>query len=393
MKSLFSFSAILILSHLLCGCATSNVGSSQGSGSTGYKSEGGGYQREYPATAAPAEGRKAEEEERLWEEILVLDQPEGYYHYLRTYPEGKYREQAIRKLEQVKQELQMQLQQKEQELQELEQAHKKAEEDQKSRQALQILEELLEEVSSGIGDGRTDSVGLGDLSTKGGAPQPPVPEESIFQLPAPKPTNEYDLELQEEIPALSRFQDSLTLGDINDALSAILDGCGYYDKRYFKLEDRNGFVLSTRLERIQEDGTPYDPRFREGDRPLSLDENISFLQYLKKLFISETGYYRILVFAISEVPIPVEKEVKPEQSMGMVRSQVFSDGSPSLPFSAEKEKVSTDFFCKVLVYEFRQDNVNESHVNAFLRFKSNLQAMDHLRGSGFLDQVKKFSRP
>lgn len=94
-----------------------------------------------------------------------------------------------------------------------------------------------------------------------------------------------------------RLKTSVTrFGEVDGRLSEALDANGYFERSYYAVPD--GFALVTRIEQINDDGTP-----RGGSQRWSLEapslKEFSFSAYLRAVFLAPPGYYRVIVFFVT----------------------------------------------------------------------------------------------
>jgi hypothetical protein len=110
----------------------------------------------------------------------------------------------------------------------------------------------------------------------------PPPKASTFTTLS----DEYFRKSDEEI---------VLLRDVDNQLSKALEDAGYAEKSYYAVPD--GFALASRLEQINPDGTPKPEleRWTIKHRPLT---KFSLSSYIRALFTSQPGYFRVIVFVI-----------------------------------------------------------------------------------------------
>lgn len=138
---------------------------------------------------------------------------------------------------------------------------------------------------------------------------------------------------------------SASLFDVADALRAALQASGYLERRYFAAP--GGFVMVTRLEQTDEQGTPLPG----GKRYLLSDDlvDFSFTAYIRNLFFAPEGYYRFIAFVVTDRTYTTGDSALAEDA-ALARLRGGSVALPSvfrdLPFS-EHHRVDA------LIYEFR----------------------------------------
>ena len=92
-----------------------------------------------------------------------------------------------------------------------------------------------------------------------------------------------------------------TVGDVVGAIIGAMEQSGYVERSFFRTE-AGGVALVTRLERINDDGTPSLAAERwpnSGDHYASRDSLFAFLQ---GLFYVDPGHYRVIVFVLQDLP-------------------------------------------------------------------------------------------
>jgi len=145
-----------------------------------------------------------------------------------------------------------------------------------------------------------------------------------------------------------------TLQHVSNKIHAALDEGGYFDTSFYQFRN-GGFALATKLEKINEDGSPVvgaerwtavaGPRF-----------DMTFTEYLKNLFISEPGYYRIIVFIVSaEAFNQSPDEVEQETAEAWVAA-----GANALHKDIAKAEYTDDHRCTALVYVFEKSKTAPS---------------------------------
>lgn len=142
------------------------------------------------------------------------------------------------------------------------------------------------------------------------------------------------------------FQQSL--GDVDELLTRALDKAGYAERSYFSVA--NGFALVTRLEQVDANGFPLagSARWATQVEPLS---RFSLNQYLKDLLGTTPGYFRVVVFIITDQPF-AEKGVLPNKPNKDDTVGWLHQGVNRLPTSTAKMHYTQQHDCTVLIYEF-----------------------------------------
>lgn len=191
-----------------------------------------------------------------------------------------------------------------------------------------------------------------------------------FEWPPPKASEEYVL-------PRSVFGDGSrpqVFSDIDRILVAALNAGGYAARSYYSVP--NGFALATRIEQINEDGTPKTPpaRFALEPEPVSIWQP---REYFRALLKGVPGYYRVIVFILTDTPFQASGERPTEaQATGWV-----SSGVNVLPRAIGDLPFTRDVNCTALVYEFTRKPGADSDATQF-DVPGRLDAMTHLVKSG-----------
>ncbi len=167
-----------------------------------------------------------------------------------------------------------------------------------------------------------------------------------FPWPPPPPSSAL------EIP-VDRFHGAKDLGGVNAKLKAALIKAGYVDGgRYYSIP--RGFAIATQIEHINRDGSPMAGEERWQPNPLPPDLTLANL--LKVLFDAKPGFYRIIVFAITDVPISPEG-TPPNQE---VAGEWLHHGMLSLPSTIAEISYTRATACTALIYEFERRGYNDA---------------------------------
>jgi hypothetical protein len=173
--------------------------------------------------------------------------------------------------------------------------------------------------------------------------------------------------------------DVVHLRDIDNRLSDALDTAGYVEKSYYAVPD--GFALVARLEQINPDGTPKSDPDRWALEVAPLRE-FSLTDYLKALFKSEPGYFRVIAFIITPHPFS-------QYAMRVSRQEAIEwlyEGFNRLPTCVGMQPYSEDYTCTALIYEFEKQRGEET---ACTVIPGRLPARTHLENSGLMDSLRR----
>jgi hypothetical protein len=164
-----------------------------------------------------------------------------------------------------------------------------------------------------------------------------------------------------------------TLREVNSRIRQALEENGYFDSSYYAIPD--GFALATRIEQINDDGTP-----KAGIQRWSIEvprlARLSFTDYIHALFYAPPGYYRVIVFLITpHAFVQREEPVTAEQA-----NHWAVEGGNLLPSSIASQHFSTEAYnCTAIIYEFaRRTESDEPKILA----PGRLQGRIHLEKAG-----------
>ena len=212
-------------------------------------------------------------------------------------------------------------------------------------------------------------------------PPPPPPSASIgldiqeFPWPPPKASAMYVL------PS-TIFSNARNLEDINQKLFRALDVNGYSEIRYFSIPSSSniGFVLVTRLEQINEDATSKKGNERWNDT--MNNENFNFGDYIKSIFLTKKGYFRVIAFAVTEDSF-YQSNIMPSKATALSWLQT---GANKLPNSIGQTLNNPNYKVTALIYEYEQE---ENKDTAKLEERSKHTGKEHLVFSKILEEITK----
>ena len=142
------------------------------------------------------------------------------------------------------------------------------------------------------------------------------------------------------------FREASHLQAVSAKLVAPLRASGYWEYSFHRAP--NGFALVTRLERINADGSQVAESLRyrrPGDR-----ESFSLSSYIRRLFFAPEGYYRLIVFVVTDRPFTATgKPIEEPAALRLLR-----DGANVLPPEFKRMEFSAAHSIDALIYEFRK---------------------------------------
>ena len=168
------------------------------------------------------------------------------------------------------------------------------------------------------------------------------------------------------------------LVDIADKLERALNEAEYPIWSYSFAP--NGFALVTQLEQIKFDGTP-SPEPARWSTDLPPVTNMTLLEFIKALAYATRGYYRVIVFIVTDQPWSREGE---RPTIVMAEAWLAS-GFNWLPPSIGKLTYGPDYRTMALVYEFEK----HSRYSDAILVPSPTSADDHLIKAGIFDPLSR----
>lgn len=195
------------------------------------------------------------------------------------------------------------------------------------------------------------------------APKSSVREMAKFPWPPPLASATVRIK-----PAqLSSRKSIKLLGDASELLEDKLNKSKYIEKSYYAVP--GGFALATRIEQINKDGSFKNP----GRWSLKTNAMTSFSlsEYIERLFLAPKGYFRVVVFVVTNEPFVQSKDApSKEQAMRWI-----NEGQNDLEPAVAKMSYTSTHRITALIYEF----VKSDQGSPQLSTPSELTGADHLR--------------
>lgn len=173
----------------------------------------------------------------------------------------------------------------------------------------------------------------GNKSTLSNCPQCPT-----FPIPPPAAS-------ATEVLNGSLFRQCTTLGQVSNKISDVLQQKDY-PRSYYALSNNSGFAIVAQMEQMNpQNAQSADPRWGIKLPPLR-----SFGDYLKSLFYAREGYYRTIVFVVSNQAFSqnLNTKIKKEDALAWLKS-----GLNTLPIEIARHKWTKDYKVTALIYEFK----------------------------------------
>ena len=135
------------------------------------------------------------------------------------------------------------------------------------------------------------------------------------------------------------------LGATLDTLVHALNRAGYADWSVYGYRDA-GFAVATRMERIQDDGSPDQDRWLFEHEP---SREFSLRELLSRLFQARPGHFRVIVFIVTQrVVTPGDGELTDSTA-----TKWYQEGAADLPYGMRRLVVDS-LHTEALIYEFRR---------------------------------------
>jgi hypothetical protein len=168
----------------------------------------------------------------------------------------------------------------------------------------------------------------------------------ILPFPWPPPTATAKYLLPKRILSIT---DSVSLGEVAALVRDALSRAGVEEYAVYSVKGDSGLAFVTRLERIDADGRPLPLPDRW---PQELNSNIrahSLPAYLKSLFVSSPGYYRMVAIVLAAGPV-----VANGPQLTAKQADALIGGSQHVPPELMSRFVS-GLEATALIYQFRYD--------------------------------------
>ena len=162
-------------------------------------------------------------------------------------------------------------------------------------------------------------------------------------------------------------------------LESALQDTDYETWRYLSVP--HGFALATQLEQIRPDGTPRPGKERFRTDMTSLGD-MTIVEFLKALAKAPPGYYRVIVFIVTDTPFSRSDRTATEQEA----QQWLRAGLNQLPKAIGALAYAEDYRTTALVYEFQKSSKDSE---ATLVPRSPESGKIHLERAGIWDALTR----
>ncbi|MEY4902254.1 MAG: hypothetical protein RLZZ292_69 [Bacteroidota bacterium] len=161
----------------------------------------------------------------------------------------------------------------------------------------------------------------------------------------------------------SFFKNCKKLGDIDQKLNTVLLQQGY-ERSYFKVP--GGFAIVSRLEQINDDASSKQEPNRWSDQ---VPPVASFSEFVGALFFPRVGFFRIVVFMVTDVPFNQKQEAVSKNEA----TAWLADGKNVLPEGAAILPLNPNFNCTALIYEYQFSENQKSSLSKRFSVQTHLE--------------------
>jgi hypothetical protein len=203
------------------------------------------------------------------------------------------------------------------------------------------------------------------------------PDENIPSFPKwPPPQASANMEIPRDLLITGVTRPRIM--DVASRLISALDKAEYGERSFYSVP--GGFALVSRIEQIHPDGRSMEQNARWPLTPQP-PRVFSVTSYLQALFSSNSGYYRVIVFVVTNKPLV---QSSPATSYSSPRDWVWA-GANRVPTAIGFVNYTSEFSCTALIYEFHQESKG-SEVK--LDLPGLLTGKEHLEKSNLLVALK-----
>jgi len=161
------------------------------------------------------------------------------------------------------------------------------------------------------------------------------------------------------------------VGDIDRRILSALDAMGYVERAHYWVPD--GYALITRVEQIERNGRPRAMPYRFSAQ---LPPPDSLKDYFAGLFTSPPGYFRIIVFVVTDLSFnDTAAPLGEAEATGLLQR-----GPAALPPVIADQPLPLKTKCTALIYEYQKSSVDTG--SAAVPIQSTVDAVTHLRQAG-----------
>lgn len=177
-----------------------------------------------------------------------------------------------------------------------------------------------------------------------------------------------------QLKRLSLPQPQDTYGNLFDGLVGVLSSRGYCDRSLFVMEP--GFVVLTRLERIDPSGNPnMQHRWTQGKIPLT---SFNLWEWLQRIFTEPSGDFRLFLFVVS----PRELAHSGKPLLVNRANELLTKGRLDLPSDVRQQTCDSNVPCVALIYHFVKKAGDEPTLLG--SGGSNVQGIEYLQRAGLV---------
>ena len=197
-------------------------------------------------------------------------------------------------------------------------------------------------------------------------PPPPPPQSELPPFPWPPP----QASARVTVPLIPSLREHV-VGDMDRRILSALDAMGYVQRAHYWVPD--GYALVTRVEQIERNGRPRPMPYRFSAQ---LPPPDSLKDYFAGLFTSPPGYFRIIVFVVTDIEFnDTAAPLGEPEATGLLER-----GPAVLPPAIADRPLPLKTKCTALIYEYQKSSVDTG--SAAVPIQSTVDAVTHLRQAG-----------
>jgi hypothetical protein len=159
------------------------------------------------------------------------------------------------------------------------------------------------------------------------------------------------------------------LREVAGRLERAFDAAGYSERSFYWIP--GGFALVSRIEQIRADASP----MAAGRWAVTMPPPHSFNDYIRALFSAPPGYYRVIVFVVTDQSLSAaNRQPTREEAAAWV-----SSGAIRLPSELAARPYTGEHYTAALIYEFER---KRDDPQALVKAPSDFLGRTHLEKAG-----------
>jgi hypothetical protein len=160
-----------------------------------------------------------------------------------------------------------------------------------------------------------------------------------------------------------------SMGEVAGRIERAFDTAGYSERSFYWIP--GGFALVSRIEQIRADASP----MAAGRWAVTMPPPHSFNDYIKALFSAPPGYYRVIVFVVTDQSFSAtNREPSRDEAADWL-----SRGAIRLPSELAARPYTSEHYTAALIYEFER---KRDDPQALVKAPSDFLGRTHLEKAG-----------